>query len=103
MFNFNFNPNYYLYYFIFISMLIWAIVKILQQWMPKKYHFTNDQKAVLYHMLDQGMVAVIRIEKNLFQIIYADGKAVQIWHPEFIEFFSFLEINEVFYIYKALK
>ena len=41
--------------------------------------------------------------KNKFQIIYDDGRAVNIWHPDFIKFFSFLDIQEMFNIAQVVK
>ena len=34
------------------------------------YNFTDEQWAVLYKMVEQGMIVIIRLEENKFQIIF---------------------------------
>lgn len=89
----------------YILSITFIIVYTLIIYRPRYtiYNFTDEQWAVLYKMVEQGMIVIIRLEENKFQIIYDDGRAVNIWHPDFIKFFSFLDIQEMFNIAQVVK
>lgn len=46
-------------------------------------------------MSKDGMIIIIRLSEDKFQIIYQDGHAINTWHPDFVKFFSFMKINEI--------
>lgn len=75
--------------FINIILILWILYTSRPRFLSKKY------RIVLNQMSKDGMIIIIRLSEDKFQIIYQDGHAINTWHPDFVKFFSFMKINEI--------
>lgn len=95
--NFSNDPTVFI-----CALMLLAIISYWYWQFINRKKFTDSQIAVFTKMVNDGMILVIRLSASKFQIIYNDGHAINIWHPDFIEFFSFMENNEILNIYQIV-